>query len=375
MVRVRRHRRERVVRYVPRLSAACSPPRPDSALLLTRSDGFIVGVLDHTLHIQVAPSSNLLHGHPPPPPTPLSPPFHGSSPTGSHRSHPPPVSSLFHVQLRMLSVFQFNEAGRIVFQRDHWDVRDLVEAVVPFAGLVGAVGRWAGGLGLRLIGRAVGGCGPEKLDRRRTQMATAAAEAAEERKATGTTTPADTADHKEADLTGLPLSSNDPTLRPSPVYRSTNLPFPSSAPMSAFPSVNTSPLSPTTHLRGLRSNAPIHVPSSSTGGETSTTTSTLTSPTLTASILATTPSRSRARRGTSSRSWGSAGRSGSVSLPGGIKVQIKSPGSGTTGLPAEPEAGVNECARGALGLMYDQAEEAVASTNNGTGERAMDHAP
>lgn len=328
-------------------------------------DGFIVGVLDHTLHIQLAPSLALLHGS-----SPAPAPGHAADPSEAYvRPAPPP--SLFHIQLRMLSVFQFNEAGRIVFQRDHWDVRDLVESIVPGAGLAGAVGRWAGGLGLRLVGRVVGGCGPDKGRR---------SAAARRPTSAGTTTPAETArleekvDHHAA--AGVDSSAGIS----SSSYPSSAAPFPASAPMTTFHSTTStggtvSPLSPTLQLRQFRSaNGTLHggQPSAAAAAAagTSMNPSSLTSPTLAAAQLATTPTRAtRQRRGTtSSRSWGSSGaRSGSISFPtapaaatGAAAGSQKADGHGVLGLDFHPTL--------AAGL----ARAAAADDSDG---RALDHAP
>lgn len=340
-------------------------------------DHFCVAFLDHTLHIQLVPSLAFIHGRQPPtPPTVPSTPFLCGFSTHSARPTTAPPSSLFHIQLRMLSVFQFNEAGRIVFQRDHWDLRDLIESVVPGSAVVGAVGRWAGGLALRLVGRATGGCGRPTNDgrqrlweeRQHVDLAEAAAAGAFS-DPKGAYVPAAVSDNQaeQEALAGLDPngSSNDWTSGGGGPFGT------GSAPMTTFASTGgtTSPLSPTLQLRPFASAA-----ANGLDG--------LASPTLTASLLLASQqqsppqsvARTRPRRGTSSRSWGS--RVGGAAFPSAVGA---GPSDGLS--KALPSA---EDLRGMLGLHLDgslggtvtghMSDYARPDDDTDAG-RALDHAP
>ncbi|KAL7412357.1 hypothetical protein BDY24DRAFT_103858 [Mrakia frigida] len=95
-------------------------------------DGSHLGILSHTLHISFLPSLPLIGNH-------------------------------TQIRLRTLTLLQFNEGGLITFHRDHWDVRDLIEGIIPFASSFGAVARWGAGWGARLVGASVGALSFEEV--------------------------------------------------------------------------------------------------------------------------------------------------------------------------------------------------------------------
>jgi hypothetical protein len=355
-------------------------------------DGVVVGLLDHTLHVQLVPSLAFLHGRQPPePPTAPSTPFLGRSTSARHKRPSPPPSSLFHIQLRMLSVFQFNEAGRIIFQRDHWDLRDCLESVVPGAALAGAVGRWAGGLALRLVGKAVGGCGSDGRlweQRQHVDLSKAAANGAFYDQtgalvpAARTTTTMKGEDEMPAGPDSDPTGSYGAGLNASGSLNSLLFATTGSAPMST--GGTTSPLSPTLQLRSF----------SSTTTAAAAGLSGLASPTLTASLLlastqqslqqpssAAAGARTRPRRGTSSRSWGSASArgAGGVPLPPSSGAACDGLADGPGLVRALPSA---EDLRGILGLRLDQQSMHDGSSahhlerrSDEDAGRALDHAP
>lgn len=117
-------------------------------------DGCHLGILEHILHVSILPSLF------PPPPSNLV-----------HTSHP--LYGPLHLTLRILSIVQFNESRRVVYHRDQWDLRDLIEAIIPGATLLGAIGRFLAGAWLRAIGWALGLLGKETeadLARRRREQ-------------------------------------------------------------------------------------------------------------------------------------------------------------------------------------------------------------
>ncbi|CDZ97738.1 hypothetical protein [Phaffia rhodozyma] len=221
-------------------------------------DGFHVGILDHTLHISILPSLFPLRifGHSPP-----------LSDTNSSDSSPHPEvlsvtevlphfagpgnKSLLHINLRIVTIFQFNDNGLISYHRDHWDVRDLIEGIIPFSGLAGSIGRYLGGLALRGLGTLAGGCGEGVRGPRPAPTALKTGEDPDE------TTPVNTSPSKEERSEGFPAFGESSVI-PSTFSSSPTTPIIYMRPLSSVSS-RSSGHHHRTHSKSWGSGSSIHL--------------------------------------------------------------------------------------------------------------------
>ncbi|KAJ3891713.1 hypothetical protein GG344DRAFT_88109 [Lentinula edodes] len=123
-------------------------------------DGHRKTIVEHTLNVLVFPNIHTDSGTPAPRfshSTESAPPTPGSQIPPSHPIHPSlpipgtslTVPSPFHLKLRIITRFSFNEQGRITHHRDFWDVKDVM-GLVPGVSLAQWIGTRLTARGLEL---------------------------------------------------------------------------------------------------------------------------------------------------------------------------------------------------------------------------------
>ncbi|KAF8827219.1 hypothetical protein HHX47_DHR5000556 [Lentinula edodes] len=121
-------------------------------------------IVEHTLNVLVFPSIHSDSGTPAARfshSTESAPPTPGSQIPSSHPIHPSlpipgtslTVPSPFHLKLRIITRFSFNEQGRITHHRDFWDVKDVM-GLVPGVSLAQWIGTRLTARGLSYASRA-----------------------------------------------------------------------------------------------------------------------------------------------------------------------------------------------------------------------------
>ncbi|KAH7876459.1 hypothetical protein F5879DRAFT_804027 [Lentinula edodes] len=127
-------------------------------------DGHRKTIVEHTLNVLVFPSIHSDSGTPAARfshSTESAPPTPGSQIPSSHPIHPSlpipgtslTVPSPFHLKLRIITRFSFNEQGRITHHRDFWDVKDVM-GLVPGVSLAQWIGTRLTARGLSYASRA-----------------------------------------------------------------------------------------------------------------------------------------------------------------------------------------------------------------------------
>ncbi|KAJ3878363.1 hypothetical protein F5051DRAFT_328118 [Lentinula edodes] len=127
-------------------------------------DGHRKTIVEHTLNVLVFPNIHSDSGNPAARfshSTESAPPTPGSQIPPSHPIHPSlpipgtslTVPSPFHLKLRIITRFSFNEQGRITHHRDFWDVKDVM-GLVPGVSLAQWIGTRLTARGLSYASRA-----------------------------------------------------------------------------------------------------------------------------------------------------------------------------------------------------------------------------
>ncbi|KAJ3929359.1 MAG: hypothetical protein NXY57DRAFT_900255 [Lentinula lateritia] len=126
-------------------------------------DGHRKTIVEHTLNVLVFPNIHSDSGTPArfSHSTESAPSTPGSQIPPSHPIHPSlpipgtslTVPSPFHLKLRIITRFSFNEQGRITHHRDFWDVKDVM-GLVPGVSLAQWIGTRLTARGLSYVSRA-----------------------------------------------------------------------------------------------------------------------------------------------------------------------------------------------------------------------------
>ncbi|KAJ4479002.1 hypothetical protein J3R30DRAFT_3473246 [Lentinula aciculospora] len=123
-------------------------------------DGHRKTIVEHTLNILIFPDIHTDTGTParsvesaPPTPTSQRAPLHPVHPSLPILGTSLTVPSPFHLRLRIITRFSFNEQGRITHHRDIWDVKDVM-GLVPGVSLAQWIGTRLTARGLSYASRA-----------------------------------------------------------------------------------------------------------------------------------------------------------------------------------------------------------------------------